>query len=53
MTPIAAAVTSKVILSAKGVENAKKRLRAFSIQKKTPLSPIVVPKPVSSGSEFY
>ncbi|XP_013148848.1 PREDICTED: zinc finger CCCH domain-containing protein 13-like isoform X2 [Papilio polytes] len=33
----------------KGVENAKKRLRAFSIQKKTPITPIVVPKPTSTG----
>ncbi|KPJ00644.1 hypothetical protein RR46_07483 [Papilio xuthus] len=33
----------------KGVENAKKRLRAFSIQKKTPMAPIVVPKPSSTG----
>ncbi|KPJ19558.1 hypothetical protein RR48_05944 [Papilio machaon] len=38
----------KPILS-KGVENAKKRLRAFSIQKKTPIAPIIVPKPSSTG----
>lgn len=51
MAPTTTPVTSKVLPSSKGVENAKKRLRAFSIQKKTPLSPIVVPKTVSSGSE--
>ncbi|XP_041984162.1 uncharacterized protein LOC121736818 isoform X2 [Aricia agestis] len=33
----------------KGVENAKKRLRAFSIQKKTPITPLV-PKTTGSGS---
>ncbi|CAG4981182.1 unnamed protein product [Colias eurytheme] len=39
-----------VTSSAKGVENAKKRLRAFSIQKKTPLSPVIAPKPSGSGN---
>ncbi|XP_038219368.1 myb-like protein X [Zerene cesonia] len=39
-----------VTSSAKGVENAKKRLRAFSIQKKTPLTPVVTPKPSGSGN---
>ncbi|VVC89450.1 unnamed protein product, partial [Leptidea sinapis] len=36
--------------SPKGVENAKKRLRAFSIQKKSPLTPITAPKPSGSGN---
>lgn len=37
-------------VSAKGVENAKKRLRAFSIQKKAPLVPVTLAKPMSTGS---
>ncbi|XP_026317314.1 myb-like protein X [Hyposmocoma kahamanoa] len=37
-------------VSAKGVENAKKRLRAFSIQKKAPLVPVQLAKPVSTGN---
>nr|XP_026486258.1 titin-like [Vanessa tameamea] len=49
-TPISTPKTPKVISSAKGVENAKKRLRAFSIQKKTPITPILVPKSSGSGS---
>ncbi|XP_075987091.1 uncharacterized protein LOC142983841 [Anticarsia gemmatalis] len=36
--------------STKGVENAKKRLRAFSIQKKTPITPVTVSKPSGSGN---
>lgn len=39
--------------STKGVENAKKRLRAFSIQKKAPITPLVVPKATGSGSMLY
>ncbi|CAG5037900.1 unnamed protein product [Parnassius apollo] len=41
---------SKPIVLSKGVENAKKRLRAFSIQKKTPIAPVVVPKSCGTGS---
>ncbi|XP_061380261.1 biorientation of chromosomes in cell division protein 1-like 1 isoform X2 [Danaus plexippus] len=36
--------------STKGVENAKKRLRAFSIQKKAPITPLVVPKATGSDT---
>lgn len=42
--------TPKVL--SKGVENAKKRLRAFSIQKKTPIIPVVVPKATGTGSMY-
>lgn len=38
--------------TAKGVENAKKMLRAFSIQKKTPMTPIITSKPSGSGSKY-
>ncbi|XP_045488020.1 WEB family protein At3g02930, chloroplastic isoform X2 [Pieris rapae] len=41
---------SNMLPTPKGVENAKKRLRAFSIQKKTPITPIVAPKPAGSGN---
>ncbi|XP_046973940.1 uncharacterized protein LOC124540430 [Vanessa cardui] len=50
LTPVSTPKTPKVFSSAKGVENAKKRLRAFSIQKKTPITPILVPKSSGSGS---
>ncbi|XP_045780081.1 calponin homology domain-containing protein DDB_G0272472-like isoform X2 [Maniola jurtina] len=43
-------ISTKLTPSSKGVENAKKRLRAFSIQKKAAITPIVVPKPSSSSS---
>ncbi|CAH2099242.1 unnamed protein product [Euphydryas editha] len=49
-TPVLTSKTPKVFSSAKGVENAKKRLRAFSIQKKTPITPIVIPKATGSGN---
>lgn len=39
--------------STKGVENAKKRLRAFSIQKKTPITPVPVNKPVPGTSSKF
>ncbi|XP_061724847.1 LOW QUALITY PROTEIN: uncharacterized protein LOC133530798 [Cydia pomonella] len=38
----------KLLPSSKGVENAKKRLRAFSIQKKTPITAVPLAKPASS-----
>ncbi|CAK1546819.1 unnamed protein product [Leptosia nina] len=39
-----------ILPTTKGVENAKKRLRAFSIQKKAPLTPVMAPKPTGSGN---
>ncbi|XP_048000363.1 uncharacterized protein LOC125237386 [Leguminivora glycinivorella] len=39
----------KLLPSSKGVENAKKRLRAFSIQKKTPIATAPLVKPSSSA----
>lgn len=49
VTPKTIPLTPKVLSSSKGVENAKKRLRAFSIQKKTPITPIILPKTVGTG----
>ncbi|XP_034836879.1 myb-like protein X isoform X2 [Maniola hyperantus] len=43
-------IPAKLTPSSKGVENAKKRLRAFSIQKKAAITPIVVPKTSTSSS---
>ncbi|XP_063389690.1 WD repeat-containing protein 87-like isoform X1 [Cydia fagiglandana] len=40
----------KLLPSSKGVENAKKRLRAFSIQKKTPITAVPLAKPASSAA---
>lgn len=40
--------TPKIVTSQKGVEHAKKRLRAFSIQKKVPQKP-ALNKPGGSG----
>ncbi|CAH0764756.1 unnamed protein product [Diatraea saccharalis] len=49
-TPKSNQSPSSSILTTKGIQNAKKRLRAFSIQKKTPIATVSVPKPVSTGS---
>ncbi|XP_050356972.1 WD repeat-containing protein 87-like [Nymphalis io] len=49
-TPISTSKTPMILPSVKGVENAKKRLRAFSIQKKTPITPILLPKSTGSGN---
>ncbi|XP_049881638.1 titin homolog [Pectinophora gossypiella] len=46
----APSTSSPLPSSFKGIENAKKRLRAFSIQKKAPLPPVSVVKPVSTGN---
>ncbi|XP_063897775.1 titin homolog isoform X2 [Helicoverpa armigera] len=48
--PATTTVGFKLTPSPKGVENAKKRLRAFSIQKKTPITPVTVTKPLGGGS---
>ncbi|KAF9417733.1 hypothetical protein HW555_005240, partial [Spodoptera exigua] len=48
--PVASTIGFKLVPSQKGVENAKKRLRAFSIQKKSPIAPVPVPKAISGGS---
>ncbi|XP_063370269.1 ankyrin repeat domain-containing protein 11-like [Cydia amplana] len=44
------ALPRKLLPSSKGVENAKKRLRAFSIQKKTPIAAVPLAKPASSAA---
>uniref|UniRef100_A0A2A4JJY3 Uncharacterized protein n=1 Tax=Heliothis virescens TaxID=7102 RepID=A0A2A4JJY3_HELVI len=48
--PVTTTVGFKLTPSPKGVENAKKRLRAFSIQKKTPITPVTVTKGLGGGS---
>lgn len=51
--PSTSTIGFKLVPSQKGVENAKKRLRAFSIQKKSPMAPVPVPKAISGGSKLY
>ncbi|KAF9797522.1 hypothetical protein SFRURICE_006134, partial [Spodoptera frugiperda] len=48
--PSTSTIGFKLVPSQKGVENAKKRLRAFSIQKKSPMAPVPVPKAISGGN---